>query len=431
MSKVLVMEKVSTINVTLNNFMGYVFAFAIVLDFNTVWKSDFSVSKQLPYVILGLMLISLYVYLLGKNISKKQVISVVIGTFLIFGYFGLHYLLRPYNIGSVVIFLLHVWILFMLLTVENGSQEIVSLLLKYKNIMIVVAIISLFFWIFGSVLGIISSTGNIQIGWAGGENGVSIPSYYGLYYEAQRINTFGEAGLPRNTAIFTEAPMSSFAFCAAFLIEAYLSKSVNYMTIFVLSLAIISTISSTGIVFLLIMITVKYIRNISGPFLKQFFLVLGLFGVIFLLGYISLQLFSEKSDTMSAILRADDYLVGFSAWISQPLFGNGIGNTDALLAHMDSWRAIDPSLQGFSNGPFLILSQGGLYFFIFYIYAFFHSFTMSLKHRLWKHLIFSFIILYLFILTVVPYTILFLLLLLYMGLPYSYFKRKRFEESVK
>ena len=58
---------------------------------------------------------------------------------------------------------------------------------------------------------------------------------------------------------------------------------------------------------------------------------------------------ADKQDTMSLLLRVDDFIVGYNTWIEHPIFGWGAGNTYSLQQHMDFWRG---EQTGFSNSIF-------------------------------------------------------------------------------
>lgn len=378
----------------------YIFALLIILNANSLYIKDYSAGKIPDYAILVSSYICMSVLVINQRMLSKKILMSTLKLCICVGIFVLIlYAVNPYNINVNIKWLLRVAVLIIYFVICKDNEH--SLLMAYKNIMIFIACESLFFWLFGSVLGIIEHTGYLYSTWAANENSIKVcNSYYGIYFETQMTDSFGNAGLIRNTAIFTEGPMASLNFCIALMVE-YLLQQRPYMPfVVILVLAILSTVSTTGYLVLLSLVLFKLIMcPVNTPILK-FVKFVGLPIATIVIAGAGIYVLADKQDTMSLLLRVDDFIVGYNTWIEHPIFGWGAGNTYPLQQHMDFWRG---EQTGFSNSIFWVLVQGGIYLAAPYIisstYILFYLNKMKEYKALW------FMIVYLIMLsfTIAPY----------------------------
>lgn len=378
----------------------YIFALLIILNANSLYIKDYSAGKFPDYAILVSSYICMAVLVIKQKMLSKKVVTTALKLCICVGiFFLILYAVNPYNINVNIQWLLRVAVLILYFVICKDKEN--SLLIAYKNIMIFIACESLFFWLFGSVLGVIEHTGYLYSTWAANENSIKVcNSYYGIYYETQITNSFGNTGFIRNTAIFTEGPMASLNFCIALMVE-YLLQQRPYMPfVVILVLAILSTVSTTGYLVLLSLVLFKLIMYPVHTAILKFVKFVGLpIAIVFIAGA-GIYVLADKQDTMSLLLRVDDFIVGYNTWIERPIFGWGAGNTYPLQQHMDFWRG---EQTGFSNSIFYVLVQGGIYlaapYFIYSIYILFYLQKMKEYKALW------FMIVYLIMLsfTIAPY----------------------------
>ena len=392
----------------------YILALLIIIDARSIYMSDYALGKLPNYLVLAssFVCVCMIIFSQGsvqcRHLAKALRLCVLAGIFLL-----ILYLAKPFNINVNIQWLIRISTLLLYFIVCQDNR--LSLLTAYKNIMVFIAIESLFFWLCGSLLGIIEHTGYLYSTWTANENEISVcPSYYGIYFETQRTNSFDNTGLVRNTAIFTEAPMASMNFSIALLAE-YLLKKKPYMPfVLVLCLAIFSTVSTTGYMVLLLLLIFKLIMY---PVRTSFWKIAKIFGLpiaTMIIAAVGIYVLADKQDTMSLLLRVDDFIVGYSTWIESPLFGWGAGNTYALEQHMDFWRA---KQTGFSNSVFMILAQGGIYLGLPYIVSAIYVIANTHKIKAYKALCFMLIYLIMLSVTVAPFVnitfVVFISLLMY------------------
>lgn len=256
----------------------------------------------------------------------------------------------------------YIGLLFLLLLSYRANR--LNLLIKhFISVCCFIATFSLFFWIL-AVIGVpMNST--LYISWAS-KYYQPIKGFWGLFYFSQGFTTFLGFYLPRNTAIFTEAPMCSFVFCLALILDMFIGKDYKKCRLsareIVLILGIISTTSTTGIMIVILTLVANLFRSVK---INPLVIALGaMFSVVVL--YILWQIFLVKTteNSGSVSIRIDDLNAGIKAWLRHPLFGNGLENTLAYLPFIQGYRVVDGGNSGFSSGALHILMTGGLFYFM-------------------------------------------------------------------
>ncbi|MCH5463418.1 O-antigen ligase family protein [Secundilactobacillus sp. HBUAS58055] len=248
-------------------------------------------------------------------------------------------------------------------------NQLISLFIKFKNIIVALSIMSLFFWVFAS-LGA-SPNMSINVNW--GSNS-TISGYYGLHFIAQGATNFLGLHLIRNTGLFVEAPMYSYVLSIALLVVIFLEKKSKYTNLeeWLLVITIFTTTSSTGAILVVLSFTfyLLYVNKLGNWLVKSILVLLGLAFSAFAVRFI----ISEKLSAnwwSSSSLRIDDYIAGFQAWQQHPFLGNGLGNYDEILNFMDTRRLLAVNqlsgITGFSNGIMEVLAYGGVVGLLLYL----------------------------------------------------------------
>ncbi len=377
----------------------YLFALILILQCRSIYTAEEGspFGKLLRVAIVGAL--ALYVVVWHK-ISKNN-----LGKMFLFGvglviYFLIYYLAVNYNNSSFLYLLMCVFSIYAFLVFARENNRAIGILYKFENLIVVIAVVSLFFWLFGSTLGIIHPTGTIRSTWSASGVIRIKPSYFNIYFEMQ---SYGD--LKRNTALFTEAPMSSFQFSLAFLVELFCRKKMSKPRVVILFLAILSTISTTGWCVMIIAIFAKFLfsRNITSfrKIAKLILIPIALIAAVFVVQ----MLVFDKLDTGSGRVRTIDFLVGFQAFSEKPLFGYGYGY---------SYKAFGRG--GGSNSLSPILIQGGLFFLIPYLVWIVLWIRNCILYKSIRWFLFIGCFLFMFLITITPMQ--FLSLFVLMG---SYF----------
>lgn len=368
------------------NVFEYFVALSFLLDGRFIWlveKQDTSMrSNLLWFMLITSVIMCIYFY----RYIKKDNLSNCIWTVFILSIYLLFYLILQSNNRTMFIkFFISVIVLVVFYYLCCLDKNIPSVLEKYENLVIIIAIISLIVWFMGSIMGIIKPSSSVLSYWTG--NPVVTKSYYGLYYETQMtINRILGSQIIRNSAIFTEAPMANMHFCIALLIEMFLKDNTSKRKSIILIIAIASTFSVVGYSLVLGIIILKKLMSKQKSRLLNFIKYCIMPIAIIFISIIIYGLISSKLSTYSGSYRIDDYIVCYKAWKENILLGGGIGNDEYIKAFMGAWRSENT---GLSNSVLQILAHGGLYIGILYFLIFFLGFKDSIENKNKEKLLFT------------------------------------------
>ena len=272
----------------------------------------------------------------------------------------------------------------------------------FKHLMIVIGAISLIGWIFGSELDILKGTGQVWIDWSSTGEYDLVPTLHWIYFETQQ--TWWKIIESRNSAIFVEAPMAGFCFGTALLAELFISpcrkRRTHRTAVIFLTVCVLSSLSVIDWGFLLLMAVVFAVLN-AGK-IRRLPRAVRIAGGILLAAGVALlaREFIVKLIWGSGSARLNDFSVGFHAWLHKPFFGGGWESLEYLQQFMPDWRWNEV---GFSNSPFEILGQGGIYIGALYLYAFIAPLVRAVRRADRSRILLIAFFAYLFTFTVVPY----------------------------
>lgn len=234
----------------------------------------------------------------------------------------------------------------------------------FVNVLALLAVLSMALWVLGPILGILSPNCDIRNTWNG--LGVELRSegFFHLLYVVQSVDILGFSTV-RNTGIFAEAPMYSFVLCVGILLEWYLAERPRITVICLLSLCVITTFSTTGILFLIAFCALECLSSVyqSGSRLRMVIMLL-LVLAFFVVADLAMLLIDDKLATRSGSIRLDDLSAGFQAWVRHPLVGYGLSDTNSVTRYMSGFRSEN---LGFSNSFFDVLARGGVVFMALFV----------------------------------------------------------------
>ena len=380
----------------------YSLALVLVLNCRSVWMNMLHVRDWFGSALFLLLIISaaMCIFFKGKctwnKLNNAIFCAIIIGIYL-----GIYLVINFYNVLGLLKMMASVIILLLYFSICMDRNQIPTVFYKYSDLVAVIALVSVVFWLAGSLTGVISPTKTVYVNWSNLGNDIPIKSYYGLYFNTQgQISILNIFSSVRNTAIFTEAPMSSFHFCFALLIQLFLKTNIDKKKIIFLSLGIISTLSTLGYILLLLALVTKYVLGKPGKKLGQYIKMMIIPAVCIIALLLINQLVMNRLGTGSGSIRIDDFIVGFRAWMTKPILGAGYGNQEYIKKFMQSWRAYNV---GFSNSVMQLLAQMGIYGGLLYFLPFFCKVKKSLMKKDWEQLAFVGLSFYLIVFIIVTY----------------------------
>lgn len=345
----------------LNRLTSYIMILSVLILITLSYNSTIEISQ---YIInVSIITIYLIIYIL---IQRNQ------GAF----QFGFTYLIRFILMFSLAYFVCQ-------------NHEITLFINIYINLITLIAIISLFFWLFGSVLNFVHPNQSYLSIWTG--NYESVPSYFNVYFETQKLDS-----TIRNSAIFTEAPMASLSFSIALILEVLYSKIKNFhlCRVIILVLAVLSTLSSTGYIFLILLMGYIMLIRKNGNYMNAIKLVL-VPVIMFILILLVRSVLNRKLVTSSGFERSKDFVNSFKAWVKYPIIGLGI-NTGQSSKDVANW---DIGSFGYSTSFGKILGENGIYILILYLISAVKSFYIGIQQKDTNRIFITIMMIYLFVLT--------------------------------
>ncbi len=380
----------------------YLLAVTLILDMRSVWTSMPKYSRINDLLLLMLVAVTV-VYVFSRKQYTGHFLNGIITTVVLCAYLFIYYFYDEYKAESFPKMVLRFCAICLLCFAmrEEHKQKLYEII---EKMIVVIAVVSLSFWLLGSVLGIIKPSGIEFTIWSSTDGSeVPINNYFHLYFETQ-YQRFFDTTLMRNSAIFTEAPMSSFMFCFAFLVELFKKKQYNIKVCILLIVAIVTCISTTGYVVVVAAIFLKYVISNAGRNSLSSVLKLAIAPFVLIIIFLVMEyVFESKLQTTSGSLRVDDFVAGFKAWMLHPIMGNGYGNSNSYVYMMSTFR-IDR--KGFSNSLMQILAYGGLYLLAPYAGSFGLGAYRYFKKADWNNLVFICLFLIMFIFTITSFQML-------------------------
>ncbi|GAX02394.1 O-antigen ligase family protein [Secundilactobacillus silagei] len=376
------MKKRKKATVSIYALLEYIFAFLTVLQVNSVIyiESNHTSKIKILWLGIGFLLMILSLYKLYKNRTN---ILPLIKMIFAFSLYSLVLLLQNSmnysHISNILFFALIPIGLLIFFYEKMVDQQLSELLIIIKNIMVALAAISIFFWLI-ALIGIPTNM-TATVTWGANSN---LPGYFGMHYLAQGSVNFLGMNIVRNTGIFVEAPMYAYTLCIALLTLLFIEERPMKWQIFLISMTLISTTSTTGTVVGLIAFGWYFIfvQKVKNPIVKLIFIITIIVLLVAGIRYLLEAKVTEAWNSSSS-LRANDYYAGFMAWKQHILRGNGLGNLDSIKNYMDYRRIMySPQitgLTGVSNGIMAILAMGGILATLIYIIPTFLASLVSRK----------------------------------------------------
>lgn len=247
--------------------------------------------------------------------------------------------------------------------IRNGKVE--EFADAFVNVVSVVAFISVFFWLFGSIFTLIKGVPTLYI-WAG--NRIT-NNYFWIYFEnlTQATELFGRTVI-RNTGIYAEAPSySGYLIMALAIALPADNKKFPLKQKVLLVITMLTTLSTKGLIAVMILIALIYLfmypAQSPSKFIQKFIFSIIIVTAASIGTYLLLE---DKSTTSSYLVRMDDVRSAISTWKNHVLFGSGYQETSEIIRNF----GVSRSNNGLSMGLTILLAQGGIYMVAFYILSY-------------------------------------------------------------
>ncbi|MBQ7345427.1 MAG: O-antigen ligase family protein [Oscillospiraceae bacterium] len=339
-------------------FLEYAWALVVVLNGNSVYNAsaikDHHLIELCFLLTLALLLVNWFSGRI-RLVTRDAIVAVAMVLYSVVYISARHAVMSVMDYAMLFTFCLPT--VYLLFTGLQKQGILMDLIHKIVDVVVVLALISLFYWVFGVIMGLIRPNMVTYINWGYSR---CIIGYDGLHFQTQLDTTFmREAFLYRNSGIFAEAPMFNLWLDIALAIELFLHHKPSRAKVVVLAVTVITTISVTGVLFLALCVVLwmsqSYRRqSVTYKRLIVAGVILVVIPVVVLMVVYSLLM---KSETRSYDMRLSDYMAGLQLWWDHPIFGGGYANLRALAQYNDTSNGV----VGFSNSIAAVLGTGGLW----------------------------------------------------------------------
>jgi O-antigen ligase len=392
----------------------YIEVILLILTCSSVYYLTEYKNYHLVEILIVVSFLNLIISIIGKTPKKEQITKIIVFCFFYYIIMLLFIVVNYSNLSNFIkLFLILLPIFYCQYKIYDNNECIKKILFKIPKVMTILAIISLVFYFIGSLANIIKPNGVITVFWGKLR---TFPSYYGLHFNTQIISFLGN-NIIRNTGLFPEAPMFSLNLTIALAIELFLVKEKSKYRCMILAFTNFTTLSTTGIMAVCFMIIIKYLLTNRNSRIYAFSKLLIFPIVAITLISISYYFLNDKMQSSSYDYRSDDYRAAYMAWLDHPIFGNGYNDATSIENYMSFSR-------GVSNSFMVILAEGGTYLFVIYLIPIIKAIHYGIRSENKNIIIFTGIIIYLFITTTFQYRPL-LLNLLAVGYALDYKKIKQ------
>ncbi len=254
-----------------------------------------------------------------------------------------------------------VFMFFLFIIYFSNKDNVLLTFKNLSNIVLIISVISLFFFIFATCTGLIKPTAYYSrtvVKWGT----FNYYDYYHLYCTSQLVKSLGYTGY-RNMAFFLEGPMFAYVLAIALFCELFLrEKHQRKIVIVIECLAMLTCFSTTGFLVVIVLFGARFFNKLSrGQFIKRFFIPIVLLAAF----YCTYVVVVDKIiyGFASYALRFDDIRACILCFIKNPILGVGYENMRGI----DPYRAITRKDAGMSTGVGAVLATGGSLLSIWYI----------------------------------------------------------------
>lgn len=398
------MKKINN-NSLLHKILQYILVFTIILECNSIYSQIYECHLTIRLIMTVIAIISIIFLIMSKKIKMCKPILF----FIIYDILCSIIMLTntdSFSGNGIIILVFLIFLPLLLIYLSNlTKEEFKNLLTKFVNVILVLSVISLIFYILILVFKL-KPTNTIKIIW--GIPYSSIDSYCNIYFNTQDVWWITGTSLMRNTGIFSEAPMYAFILIVALIFNNLLNfentKS-NLLKTMVLFITMLTTISVTGIICSIIIIAAnikKYVLDMKPCYRKWF--VISLVTVIICMIPIGLSFLSKKMNTSSAIHRNMDIEIGIDTFFESPIIGHGINHERATEIDYENGY-------GYSNAIIPVITDGGILLSVIYVMPIALLIIYGIKRRKINYLIFSLVFIILLFTTLAQYRLIMLLLI--------------------
>lgn len=240
--------------------MAYIIVILSIMSTTVMWnylKGAFIPIGTYRYLLLAISLL-LVLVTNSYNFKDLSFITLIICYLLVFIFFSQ---INPFKYFSNLCMPLTASLLIVFVYYQHGKGNL--LLASYANIVLIVAGVSLFFYFFGSILGLRIGAIDTNYYWA--DNPHFTTSYCYLYFhQPLQDQIYLGHHVIRNTGIFTEAPGYTLFLLDGLIIELFVKKSKTFWRIGLILVTLLTTLSATAILLGALAVLISFLQYLQA-----------------------------------------------------------------------------------------------------------------------------------------------------------------------
>lgn len=414
------------------NIIGdYIFALLIIFSCGSIYDNFTNINLYISEIFMVILLIKVNMIAVKQiKLNEKRKIKKIITFSIIYVAYQLIYIvfhLTRHNINSnIIVYVAKLIVIFLLLIyyywLKDNNNEFNGILNRITNIVLIICIVSLFFYLFGSVLNFIKNTNVVDLTFGFTRK---IKSYFMVYFEPQYTIVFNKYVI-RNCGIFAEAPMFSIVLLITLVYETLIKKEKKNYRLLILFITILTTMSTIGIAVAILILIIDIVKRLLEKYKninRRKVLIISIIVIIIglIIGSVAII---DKLRSPSFIIRMDDYIASFKAWIDSPILGNGYQNYQAV----EQYVTVNREAGGQSSSLTNLLVEGGIWIFVIYAIPFIILLKEYIQKRDINKIIFILMLLIIFSTIIFTYSLMVLLFISY-GWYKVIFKGERIENE--
>lgn len=344
----------------------FILVFVIILDCNSVYRAvEMNVNPRELAMLLGnICAYTLILLFIFKDKSNVEVVLSYKYLFLLSLIFVLVF--NALNVvnskGSCFFgyFLFFMNAMVVLFGIYRRNGEPFRLVFTMEYVVLFIAVTSTLLWIGSSVLGLWGMGEDVYVNWGG-----EYPNTNYLNLCIRRWTDNYSMDATKNLGIFVEPPMFGLMLGFGLYTELFLKKKCNLVVVGLFLLAIVSNRATLAMMISLVALFFKFLELMEGR--KHAKLYIGLSFAAAAAGVAVLFFLKRNTGFAGFATHIDDFVASFKCWLHYPILGCGYNTEAPIQQYMSDFRA---SNQGLSNSAAVVLAEGGIVLFTYYLIPF-------------------------------------------------------------
>lgn len=346
--------------------LEFVLVLIVLIDCNSIYRAYTEMPIDLAtWALTGanitvLLLIALHLWMDPAKWEIVKSHGALFAVFLVWTFeFSALNAIHHHGKGFFGYFLFFVNGMILLYRFYEKEGELYRLLYLLEHVVLFLAVASLILWIGSSVLELWGRNPDIKVSWGG------------FYSNSNYLNLcirrwWYQMDVKKNLGIFIEPPMYGLFLGFGLYTELFLKKKSNPAIVLIFLLTLISNRAILALLLAMGALFFLYLELARGKgfarVLTPAILILSAAGAAGLIYY------KSKVGWGSFATHIDDFAASFKCWVKYPILGCGYDNEMPIKELMSDFRAHN---QGLSNSAAVVLAEGGIVLFGYYVLPFF------------------------------------------------------------